>query len=154
MKFVMLAMSLLAAVQLNAQTATTTNLTTPVIVATGKLVDQTQVISKTTLFTPSETGLFRVSVYMTQTKPVPASALWSFALFWTDDAGDQADQLADLPTNALPPNSWAYSALYPAGTVFEAVGGQPISYAVILGNHLGNGNGGRYSLYYTVEQLQ
>src|SRR5580698_1483106 len=105
-----LATLLLVGLSLSAQTTTqppTINLTSPLIVASGKLVDQTLIISKTTLFTPSETGLYRVSVYMTQTKPVSADALWAFALFWTDDAGDQSDQLADLPTDALPPNSWA-----------------------------------------------
>lgn len=73
--------------------------TSPLIVATGKFVGQTKGIANTTLYTPSETGLFRVSVYMCMTKPGSANRVWMFVLNWTDDAGTESDQLADVAMN-------------------------------------------------------
>jgi hypothetical protein len=129
------------------------NLTSPLIVASGKMVGQTKPISKTILYTPSETGLFRVSVYMCMTKPGNTSNRdWVFFLNWTDDAGPEFDQLADLVVNSGPPNSYALSYIHPAGFAFEAVGGEPIAFSVDASS--GAGTMGMYSLYYTVEQIQ
>jgi hypothetical protein len=147
MKRIYLAIFLLASLPLAAQT-----LTSPLIVASGKLVGQTQAIAKTTLYTPSETGLFRVSFYICMTKPGSPNRQWAVSLTWTDDAGLEANQLADVDMNTLPPNAWAISYTPTPGFVFEAVAGQPISYAVV--SSLGTGSKGTYSLYYTVEQLQ
>jgi hypothetical protein len=43
----------------------------PLIVAKGKLVNQTAPIPTTTIFTPIQTGLYRLSVYATVTKTEP-----------------------------------------------------------------------------------
>jgi hypothetical protein len=129
------------------------NLTSPLIVASGKMVGQTKPISATILYTPSETGLFRVSVYMCMAKPGNTpNRDWVFFLNWTDDAGKETDQLADLVVNSLPPSGYALSYILPAGFAFEAVGGEPITFAVDASS--GTGTKGRYSLYYTVEQIQ
>jgi hypothetical protein len=129
------------------------NLTTPLIVASGKMVGQTKSIPTTTLYTPSETGLFRVSVYMFMTKPGNTSDRdLVFVLHWTDDGGREFDQLADLVVNSLPPNGYALSYIHPAGFAFEAVGAEPITFSVDASS--GTGTLGRYSLYYTVEQIQ
>ena len=128
-------------------------LTAPLIVASGKMVGQTKGISTTTLYTPSETGLFRVSAYMCMTKPGNTpNRQWIFVLNWTDDAGKEADQLADIVVNAVPPNAYALSFILPAGFAFEAVAGEPITFTVDLSK--GTGTTGTYSVYYTVEQLQ
>ncbi len=126
--------------------------TSPLIVASGKMVGQTQGIPKTTLFTPTETGLFRVSVYMCMTKPGSPNRDWIFALNWTDDAGPESDQLADLPMTSSPPNAYALSYALPAGFAFEVVAGQPITFTVDAST--GTGSKGAYSIYYTVEQIQ
>jgi hypothetical protein len=129
------------------------NLTSPLIVASGKMVGQTKRILATTLYTPSETGLFRVSVYMCTTKRGNTSNRdWVFNLHWTDDAGRETDQLADLVVNSAPPTGFALSYILPAGFAFEAVGGEPITFTVDPSN--GTGTVGAYSLYYTVEQIQ
>jgi len=44
--------------------------TPPVTVAKGKLLNQTGLIPTTTIFTPTQTGLYRLSAYSTQTVPV------------------------------------------------------------------------------------
>jgi len=129
------------------------NLTSPLIVASGKMLGQTKPIPKTIIYTPSETGLFRVSVYMCMSKPGNTSDRdWVFFLTWTDDAGKETDQLADLVVNSLPPSGYAFSYIHPAGFAFEAVGGEPITFSVDASS--GTGTLGRYSLYYTVEQIQ
>src|SRR5216684_8145793 len=64
----------------------------PPIVARGKLVNQTAPIPTTTIFTPTQTGLYRLSVYATISKADPTSAgLWVFSPSWTDDGGNETD---------------------------------------------------------------
>ena len=46
-----------------------------------------------TIFTPVTNGLFRVSVYMTQTVPGNnANNFWGYNLAWFDDAGSESTQ--------------------------------------------------------------
>src|SRR6266496_6591181 len=53
--------------------------TSPLIVAKGKLVNQTAPIPTTTIFTPNQTGLYRISVYVTLTKSDPSSqSFWNY----------------------------------------------------------------------------
>src|SRR5260370_3409405 len=80
--------------------------TSPPIVARAKLPNQTAAIPVTTLFTPTQDGLYRLSVYTTQTVSVPnSSASWGLNLFWTDDAGsEQAYPTIYQAARAVPPN--------------------------------------------------
>jgi hypothetical protein len=121
----------------------------PVIVARAKLVNQTAPIPTTTIFTPTQTGLFRFSAYTTQTMPVSGdSRYWSINLYWTDDAGPQLNtQLIQCVCGGFGSVGW------PSGTVgiFEATAGQPVSYSVSLPSGT---DGGTYSLYYTIERLE
>jgi hypothetical protein len=135
----------------NAVHASAPTMSSPVIVASGSLVNQTGPIAKTEIFTPTQTGLYRLSAYMTLTHKVSVQNTWQFNLSWTDDAGVEESGVVDMFTNQLPPNAWSYSNVFPPA--FEAVAGQPISYQVALGKGTGT-NGGVYSLYYTIEQLQ
>lgn len=134
----------------NAVHASTPTITSPVIVASGSLQKQTGPIAKTGIFTPTQTGLYRLSVYMTQTAPSANDAVWEFFLTWTDDAGNELAGTIGVNATQKPPNAWGSGAFYPE--VFEAVAGQPVSYEVFLGN--GFRKGGTYSFYYTIEQLQ
>src|ERR1700730_7883111 len=45
--------------------------TSPPIIARVKLANQTAAIPTTTIFTPAQTGLYRISLYLTQTIAVP-----------------------------------------------------------------------------------
>src|SRR6266536_3222650 len=67
-------------------------LTSPLIVAKGKLVNQTAEIPQTTIYTPSATGLYRLNAYMVETSPISSQGVyWSFNLLWTDDGGAQSN---------------------------------------------------------------
>src|SRR5712691_4979537 len=110
----------------------------PAIVAHGKLPNQTAPIPTTTIFTPTQTGLYRLSVYATLLSVNPSVApSWTLSLSWTDDAGPQSifsllapgsfnvtGQFLLLP--AVATNPWGGPA-----TVFEAKVGQAITYSVI-----------------------
>src|SRR6266849_1999381 len=73
----------------------------PPILAKAKLPNQTAAIPTTTLFTPTQDGLYRLTVYMTQVVTVPSSsANWNFNVNWSDDAGqEQAVSMVFLPVN-------------------------------------------------------
>src|SRR5437660_10834518 len=77
--------------------ASATGLPSPVIVARGKLVNQTASIPTTTIFTPTQTGLYRLSVYGTMTTTNPSSQSgWLINLFWTDDTNTSQNAPAVL----------------------------------------------------------
>ena len=131
-------------------------LPSPLIVAKGKLTHQTAPISTTTIFTPTQTGLYRLSVYMTTTTADAISQQdWQYNLFWSDDAGaENVNFLLFAVGQATPPLAWASNAFAPywPGQVvtFEAVASLPVSYSVTQGQP----DNSAYSLYYTVERLE
>ena len=140
-------------------TARTTGLpastpTSPTIVASIALTNQTATIPPTTVFTPTQTGLYRLSVYMTQTVSVPRSTSeWRYNLAWVDDAGVEGTGfygVISVSTAKTPPSAWGSSNGTSPGNVaiFQAIAGQPVTYSVLC-----NKAGGAYSLYFTVEQL-
>jgi hypothetical protein len=139
--------------------ALSTGLPSPVIVATVNLTNQTAPISSTTLFTPTSTGVYRVTAYMTQVTPVNTlNIFWYLTLHWTDDAGTQSASLRtnhillQTLTSGTPPVSYGFDALPPGSTsIIEAKAGQPITYSVVLSKGT---NGGTFSLYLVVEQLE
>lgn len=119
----------------------------PLIVAKTKLPNQTAPIPTTTIFTPSQDGLYRMSVYMTQVVAVPTSgSTWTFNLGWSDDAGDEATNQILLGVNQTPTGAAGWVTL-----LLQAKAGKPITYSTTLSNGT---DGGTYSLYSTLERLE
>src|SRR5258706_13944405 len=59
----------------------------PPIVARGKLLNQTAPIPTTTIFTPTQTGLYRLSVYGTVTTSTCSGSSGVPKSQWTHDVG-------------------------------------------------------------------
>jgi hypothetical protein len=126
----------------------------PQVVAKGKLLNQNAPIATTTIYTPTQTGLYRLSIYATLTTANPSSdGWWDYTLGWTDDSGAQSiDQF--LYQNSNTPGPFEYLASYPSGggtQPFEAKAGTPITYSLAQPN---GPDGSVYSLYYILERTQ
>src|SRR5437879_3945673 len=122
----------------------------PAIVANLALKGQTSAIPETTLFTPTVTGLYRISTYLTMTQHGDSTSIWGVRLGWTDDSGFENNGAIQLYAASNPPT--AYNALGGTGgsvSTFEAVGGTPVTYAIGKSGTFG----GTYSLYITAERL-
>lgn len=133
-----------------------TTFTSPLIVAKRRLVNQTAPIPATTIFTPTQSGLYRLSMYATVTQANPATNdNWYTHIYWSDDAGAEesngAGYILSWNSGNTPPSAWAASTGDQPGLVitFEAVAGMPISYAVT-----GVADGSAFSLYYVVERIE
>jgi hypothetical protein len=129
--------------------------TSPLILAKRRLVNQTAPIPATTIFTPTQSGLYRLSMYATVTQANPSTNdNWYTHIYWSDDAGAEesnaAGDILSWNSGNTPPSAWANSTGDQPGLVitFEAVAGMPISYAVD-----GVADGSAFSLYYVVELL-
>jgi len=127
----------------------------PPIVAKGKVLNQSAPIPTTTIFQPTQPGLYRLSVYATLTKVatgIPSS--WTYNFYWTDDSGPQS---AEQFLYGFGDVSGQFQQLAPVGPlplggptlVFEAKAGTPVNYSVNGGN-----DGSAFSLYYTLERLE
>jgi hypothetical protein len=134
-----------------------TTFSSPQIVAKAKLPHQTAAIPTTTILTPAQTGLYRLSIYATLLNTGTTGAYWSFNLGWTDDAGPQTINSLIVGWD---PNAGQFVQLWnigfnqPSGgpvITFEATAGQPITYSVTFA---GDSDGTSYSLYYTLERLE
>jgi hypothetical protein len=131
----------------------------PQIVAKAKLSHQTASIPTTTIYTPAQTGLYRLSVYATLLSTGGATgSYWSFNLAWADDVGPQVIDSFLVGYDLTPPgqfvqlwNSGFNIAMGGPVTTFEAKAGQPITYSVTQPN---GSDGSAYSLYYTLERLE
>jgi len=123
-------------------------------VAKGKLLNQNNTIPSTTIFTPTQTGLYRLSIYATVVKPDPSSqSSWNVDVSWTDDAGPQGQTVLyglDFLASAFYPDN-APTGLGGPAMVVEARAGQPIAYSVTQPEGPDNS---AYSLYYTLERLE
>src|SRR6266446_3652604 len=122
----------------------------PAIVAHGKLPNQTAPIPTTTIFTPTQTGLYRMSVYATIVKADPDSgSSWGYGYYWTDDAGTETTGgiLAGYGSSL---GQFYYENFFSnvggPSSVFEAKAGTPITYNVY---QQGPSDNSVYSLYYT-----
>jgi hypothetical protein len=155
-KNAVLALLLVGAFFLGAGTrsANTTPATTgPTIVLRKHLRNQTQGIAQTTLFTPTQTGMYRVSIYAAMTSPVNGTSGWAFGWNWTDDAGPEQVYLAVLYDIAAPPNAYANNngaTAPPVPFTFEAVAGQPVTFNVLAPS---DNPGGTYGVDIVVERL-
>jgi len=135
----------------------TPTVVSPAIVAKGKLLKQTNTIPTTTLYTPKQTGLFRLSIYGVLLTGNGYGGTWFVNVGWTDDFGPEA-------VNSLIGGTVFYYGqfdqlnLLPAGSplggpvlTFEAIVGQPITYSVTSNVNMG---GSSYSIYYVLERLE
>ena len=96
--------------------------TSATIVKTVVLRNQTGSIPTTTLFTPASTGLFRVSVYMTEVVPPQGNdGTWIFNLAWTDDAGLESgfpsQPIMQMSPAGTPPLAYGTFDLSPGNVV-------------------------------------
>jgi hypothetical protein len=126
----------------------------PAIVARGKLLNQTAPIPTTTIFTPTQTGLYRLSVYATITTSDPISqSAWYFNYSWSDDAGPQVAGGILFQSGASFGEFNNDTSTLDGGQVkaFEAKAGTPITYSM---TQAGASDSSAFSLYYTVERLE
>jgi hypothetical protein len=129
----------------------------PQIVAKAKLPNQTATIPTTTIFTPAQNGLFRLSAYATIVAPaLGSSSVWYYNFSWTDDSGIPQGGgngiLCACSTDAGPGAfGWNFVAGFGVTLIFEAKAGTPVTYNV---TQSGPPDGSAYSLYYTLERLE
>lgn len=136
----LLAFLLVSGVSDRAQSTTPVTLTYPTIVANVALTDQTTAIHPTPIFTPSVSGLYRMSGY-TEKAGCDGKA-WQAYFLWTDDTGyPQSSQFIN-------PGGCSVST----GTVtVRGVAGKPLSFSV---HDIGGSGATPYGIFITVEQLQ
>jgi hypothetical protein len=125
-------------------------------VAHGKLTNETSTIPITTIFTPAQTGLYRLSIYATISRADPGSGSdWIVNASYTDDS-DQAQSLGGLLNafNAYPGEFSIQNFTEGTGgptVTLEAEAGTPITYSV---TENGPPDNSTCSLYYTLERLE
>jgi hypothetical protein len=134
------------------------NLTTPMIVASGRLLNQKGAFSQT-IYTPGVSGVFRLSVYATITTADPASSSdWSYGYSWTDASGTlQNVGLALIASNAQL-GAFIDGASFGNGIstggftrTFQANKAMPIIHFTGEG---GSPDNSAYSVYYVLERLE
>ena len=108
----------------------------PNIVASGSFVNETNSLSATTIFTPSENGLYRISIYG-EGEDSESEPHVSAQLTYSDDFN--SDYPVDFNLNT--PISLAYVARLTASN--------PVQLSATI-----NSGSPTYDLYYTIEQLQ
>ena len=127
--------------------ATTKNLVSaplvPRIVAQVSLTGQTGPIPQTTIFTPTKSGLFRISAVLASTTP-GAGEPYTLKFEYTDDV-----TLYEY-IYLLCPGSGYVANVCTGGpnSTFRAVAGTPVNFYV-----LGDGPGVTYNVFITIEQL-
>jgi hypothetical protein len=136
--------------------ASTNSLTFPLTVAQLSLTGQTQPVPLTTLFTPSSTGLYRISGYLVMTEPARSKQEqdWLVTLKFTDDTSGEEAGLFVVGDQAIPPFAYGYDPGLNSNAgafTFRAVSGNPVYYRVGYDQTLVAG--GTYDLYLVVEEL-
>jgi len=147
-----LVVGVMVAVQRSSHAAPLTHPQVPKIIAKVALTGQTAAIPTTTIFTPTQTGLYRISAYLTVTQPGTGSDAWNLYLGWADAAGSElfTSNIAAIQNNATPPNAYVNNVYGPGDTmIIEAVVGTPVTYQVFT-----SFPSGTYSLYITAELLE
>jgi len=142
------------ALSVGSASTATVSYTVPQIVAKGRLINQSAPIPMTTIFSPAQNGLFRLSVYGTITTGVTNNtSTWSYNTEWTDDSGvvNNGQVLTSLNQDNIGALNWSNVGQYGATMVFEAKGGTAIAYSV---NQYGPADNSAYALYYTLERLE
>lgn len=138
----------------SADASATATISAP-IVARGEVLNQSTPIPTTTIFTPTQTGLFRLSVYAyLSTSDVSSNQGWNYTLNWTDGAGaESSNNILDVNSNQTPPLAWASVGETQNSpgcvTVFEAVANSPVTYSFFK-----NPDNSAVSVYWIVERLE
>jgi hypothetical protein len=126
-------------------------LTSPQIVATVSLINQTAQIRSTPLFTPQADGLFRVSAYLLRTKAGSSNQDWCLTTAWIDDLGLEYDGRANEKYICIDAAGSRTTYQFADSVhVIRANAGTTVSYTLTGPD----GGGSVYELYITVEQLQ
>ncbi len=111
----------------------------PCVVASVSLPNQTVSVSQVPIYTPTTSGLFRITFYMeADTQGIGGN--WTLSWNWRDDLRTEAPNRLYLE-----PGQYVNYGI----PGMRALAGYPITYTVTNVGH-----GGSYSLYATVEQLQ
>ena len=130
----------------------------PVIVARGVLTHQTEAFSST-IYTPPQDGLYRLSAYATMTTADPNSeSSWSYGFSWTDITGQTqeafevlsgaGDQLGQFTTFTNEPN-----AVFGGGftRTVQVNAGTPIMHSTFQS---GPPDHSAYAVYFTLERIE
>jgi hypothetical protein len=130
--------------------------TSPVIVARFTARNITASIQNTTVFTPTNTGLYRVSVYEVMTNAATSNA-GNWYLYWNyvDEVGPESAPLTIMNSSQVPNQDFAQDADgygVPAPFLFETVAGQPVSF--VLDGPTNGANPGTCALTIIVERLE
>jgi hypothetical protein len=139
-----------------------TAITYPHVVASVHLTNLTDPITTTTLFTPKQGGLYRISAYMTVPLPASSGDQWRFVLGWTDDAGVQSWTTTGVNALSVPPQSSSTALLGTPGTtsgltIFRPSANTPVTYQVCRYDNSPceqGPDGSTYELFFVAEQLQ
>ena len=135
--------------------SSSTTVTSPQIVAKGKLRNQTAPIPATTIFTPPQDGLYRLSAYATLTRTdVNSVSTWQYSVGWTDDVGAQSAGSILFIEGKTHAGQFVWENSFDLGgasVIFESKAGTPITYTVVQTDGPDNS---AYSLYYTLERLE
>jgi hypothetical protein len=112
------------------------------------LRNRTAAIQETTLFTPTENGLYRLSGYMSASNLQGIqNAFWSFILRYTD-----LTQLESNSSMLVQGNGGVINTI--DSHVFAVLKGTPISYEVIKSDNPPPPPDAEYTIAFTIEQLK
>jgi hypothetical protein len=158
-KYLTAALALLAGIILSSALKTSANPVpplTPLIVAKGKVLNQNAPVPTTTIYTPTQDGLFRLSVYGTVSQiDTVSNVFWDVKVSWTDSSGPTSVSGFCFTENGdatAQPFFWNAEGFSGAPVILQAKAGEPITFAVAqTGGTIGNG---AYSIYYTLERLE
>jgi hypothetical protein len=137
------------------------SLTAPVIVASGKIVNQRAPFS-TTIYTPGVSGVFRLSTYASINLADPAStSTWFYGFGWTDTSGTPQTTMPVLAAFGSVPGEFFDGELWYSGgpsiyvggstRTFQASKGLPITHSMTLD---GSPDSSVYSVYYVLERIE
>src|SRR5580700_162222 len=105
--------------------------TSPLIVAKARLLNRTAPIPTTTIWTPTQSGLYRLSVYgsVTQLNTI-STVFWDFQPSWTDDSGTPnlltGFYFTENGDSTVQPFFWTADGFSGASVVLQAKAGTPI----------------------------
>jgi len=115
-------------------------------VASVQLTNLTSDLPTTTIFTPSTSGLYRISADMVAVQG-GSGGNWNFYLDWTDDAGVAQEEGEVFVCAGCGPYNPARSFPF----VFRTNANTPVTYKT---SHTPGTEGSTYEVFFVVEQLQ
>jgi len=131
--------------------------TSPVIVARGTITNQTKPF-ETTIFTPTQDGLYRLSVYATVTTAGSSdNSYWTYLFGWTDATGmeQETQPMLKAPHSQLGQFSDIESGILNLEggitRTFQASAGTRIVHQITASGPLDDS---AYALYYVLERIQ